>query len=153
MVRRSSNGKYTLKLSSLPITPAKISRATERDCVLSRVKHYILSGWPTKDEIPPELQPYYRRRDELSMEEGCLLWGTRVVIPNRYRDELMDSIHDIHTGVVRMKMLARQHCWWPNLDEQIENTARGCTICQSVQVKVSNRDNPWIWPSRPYQRD
>ena len=31
----------TLKLSSLPITPAKISRATERDCVLSRVKHYI----------------------------------------------------------------------------------------------------------------
>ena len=56
-----------------------VKRLTQRDPVLSRVYHYIVSGWPEYSD--PLLTPYRTRRDELSTEAGCILWGQRVIIP------------------------------------------------------------------------
>ena len=59
------------KIESLPVTSKKISTATERDPTLSKVKRYILRGWPK--EIPKQLKMYHSKQAELSIEEGCLL--------------------------------------------------------------------------------
>ena len=46
-----------------------------------------------KNNGDSELQPYSSRRLELSSYEGCLMWGTRVVIPPPGRVALLQELH------------------------------------------------------------
>ena len=60
-------------------------------------------------------KPYYERRNELTVHQGCILWGMREVIPNKLQDRVLEELHDGHLGVVKMKALARSYFWWPNI--------------------------------------
>ena len=53
---------------------------TEKDLVLARVRRFIMHGWPDQ-ESGEDITPYLRMKDELSVLDGCVLWGSRVVIP------------------------------------------------------------------------
>ena len=66
-------------LEGTPVRASQVWQWTDVDPVLSRVHHNILSGWIDTDE--PELQPYQSRGAELSVQDGCLLRGSRVVVP------------------------------------------------------------------------
>ena len=46
---------------------------------------YVVEGWPRiKDESSNDnLWPYFSRRFKLSVEKGCLSWGSRVIVPAR----------------------------------------------------------------------
>ena len=61
-------------MEAIPLHSGQIPEWTRRDPVLSKVHRYALGTWsitcPSK-----ELQPYFNRRTEISMEDGCLLWG------------------------------------------------------------------------------
>ena len=142
-----------VQVERAPITVPKICEATRGDPALSRTMYYILHGWPTQDEIPEELKVYYIKQDEFTVEDGCLLRGTRVVIPAKYQPAVLSKLHLNHPGMVRMKSLARLHVWWPSMDDDVEQTVRDCLDCQANQSKSPSKiTNPWIWPSRPWQR-
>nr|XP_054769557.1 uncharacterized protein K02A2.6-like [Lytechinus pictus] len=64
------------KLKSLPVTSEKIRQASEKDKTLSRVRIFVLNGWPRRDEISLEFDVWLRKKDEMIVESGCLLWGT-----------------------------------------------------------------------------
>ena len=68
------------QLEALPITAPSVQQTTCKDPILSKVTRYLKRGWPTK--VPEAIQPYSTRRNELTIEANCLLWGIRVVIPN-----------------------------------------------------------------------
>nr|XP_039266275.1 uncharacterized protein K02A2.6-like [Styela clava] len=141
------------QVHTLPITPAKLRHATENDPKLSRVLLYTINGWPAKEEITNELLPFHRRKDEITVEERILLWGIRVIIPEKYIAEVLDELHENHPGMVRMKSLARLHVWFPNIDERIEQKVRDCSNCQEVRSPANKTPgNPWIWPTKPWQR-
>ena len=74
-----------------PITAQMIQSATRADAVLSKVLLYSQKGWPSK--VDENLKPYFRRRLELSIEGGCLLWGTRVIVPKRLRESVLQELH------------------------------------------------------------
>ena len=70
-----------LLLESLQVTPVtarQVKQWTARDPVLSRVLQFTLQGWSSS--VDDYLFPYFRRKDELSVQDGCL-WGLRVIIP------------------------------------------------------------------------
>ena len=136
------------QISKLPITAKD---QTEGDPVLSKVLQYTQNGWP--HVVPTELKPFYQRQNELTIEAGCLLWGTKVVIPERFQAQLLSELHVSHPGIVRMKGLARAHVWWPGMSGDIEKTVRSCGACQSIR----NRPPPvvlhsWPWPTGPWER-
>ena len=136
---------------SLPITAQNIARCTRTDPTLAKVLHYVQTGWPT--ECEPELADFSRKRLEISVEECCLLWGSRVVIPEKLRSALLEELHENHQGIVKMKALARLHFWWPGLDREIEGLVRKCTLCQSSQeLPPKLAHNSWAWPDRPWTR-
>ena len=94
-------------MESLPVTVRQLQAATGSDTVLSMVFHYVRSGWFR--EIPAYLQPYSNRRNELTVEEGCILWGYRVIIPKCVRGKLLQELHRDHPGATRMKSVARSY--------------------------------------------
>ncbi len=84
-------------------------------------------GRPTSED----LLPYARSRSELSVQHGCLLWDSRVVIPPSVRDKAMERLHETNPGVSKMKSLARQYVWWPGMDADLERRVKNCASCQS----------------------
>ena len=132
------------------ITHKEIGHATRVDPVLSRVLELVRSGWPQHIE-DLRLQPFFNRRYELSIEQDCLLWGLRVVIPTRFQKDMLEELHVGHPGIVRMKELARSYLWWPNVDLEIEQTVRNCSRCQQVRKPPTVAPlAPWIWPTNPW---
>jgi hypothetical protein len=135
-----------------PVTARKVRQWTSRDPILSRIYHYVRHGWPSKVEDDGMI-PYFNRRNELNSLHGCLLWGSRVVIPRQGRNDLLQCLHEVHAGVARMKSLARQYFWWPNMDADIERLSRNCEICQSYHpAEQSTPIHPWEQPRSPWER-
>ena len=62
------------KIDSTPITVSQIHTWTRRGPLFSKVYCFVQFGWPKG--IPAELQPYFVKRDELSITDQCLLWGS-----------------------------------------------------------------------------
>ena len=140
------------QLDDGPFTAQQVKYFTARDPCLSQVLTFVQSGWPNHVS-EDELKPYWRRRSELSVQFGCILWGYRVIVPPQGRTTVLQELHGGHPGITRMKSLARGIVWWPKLDEEIETMVRSCSVCQT------QRDNPpaaplipWKWPSRPWYR-
>ena len=56
-----------------------------------------MTGWPEKcDE--EELKPYHIRSQELSREQSCVLWGSRVIITQVFREKMLKELHWEHPG-------------------------------------------------------
>ena len=93
-------------LDELPVAARDTVAATGENRVLARVYDFTLHGWsqPLDD---PSLQPYFSRKEEPSVDQGCVLWGVRVVIPGKYHDRLLNDLHQEHHGICRMKSLSR----------------------------------------------
>ena len=138
-------------LNKTTVTSAHIARWTECDPILSKVKRYVIFGWPDKPE--DGLFPYSSRRAELSVQQQCLLWGSRVVIPPQGRKRLVDELHHCHPGMVRMKVLARSYMWWPSLDKDLERRVRCCEQCQQHSKKPAlAQPHPFERPDQPWYR-
>ena len=109
----------------LPVTAAQVANESSKDKHLASVLTSVQHGrWPSK--ISDKLLPYYQKADELSIVDGCLLWGRQVIIPNSLHQMLLTELHTNHVGMTRMKSLARSYIWWPKLDAHIEEMARKC---------------------------
>ena len=61
-----------------------IQLATQADDNLAVLKYIIQQGWPkTVKEVPQEIQKYWTFHEELMIEDGLILKGTRIVIPDK----------------------------------------------------------------------
>ena len=76
------------ELDSSPKNAAQISHCTDRDPKLAHVREFLVRGWPV-GKIDMTMVPYYCRRDELSVQGGCVLWNARVVISPQCRKEVL----------------------------------------------------------------
>ena len=87
------------------------------------------------------------------MEGNCLLWGTRVVVPRKLQNRVLQELHRDHTGMGRTKSIARSFIWWPGMDTAIEELVGASEICQSVKNAPPVAPlHPWVWPEKPWQR-
>ena len=63
-----------------------------------------MTGWPDK-QTALEITPFFNKRHEITVEDGCLLWGIRVIIPAQFRTRVLCELLTGHPGIVRMKSL------------------------------------------------
>lgn len=139
------------QIDCLPVTAKNVRFYTSRDRELSQVLQFVMRGWP--QDVDASLLPYYRRRNEMSVEEGCMFWGMRAVIPYKLQQRVLQELHNGHPGIARMKALARSYMWWPGLDTAIEDVAKSCVPCQSVKHAPPLAPlQPWTWPAKPFER-
>ena len=113
----------------MPVSSADVAVVTADDDILSKIVSYVRDGWPAV--VNDDVKPYFRCRNDLSVECGCLLRGNRVVIPVVFCRLLLKELHACHFGSSRMKAVARSFFWWPNLDADIVSMCESCELCQS----------------------
>ena len=57
----------------------------------------VLKGW--QDSSDESMKPYQQRKNDLSVHDGCLLWGSHVVVPPAGRTKMKEELHEGHPGV------------------------------------------------------
>ena len=139
-------------LSETAVNASQIRTWTDRDPTLSLVRKYLQSGWPQRN-LAETFKPYKSRFQELSLLDGCVLWGARVIVPPPGRKLVLEELHETHPGVSKMKALARSYVWWPKMDGDIEDMVKNCTSCQVTRPSPPTAQlHPWEWPDQPWSR-
>lgn len=128
-----------------------VQRETNKDHVLSKVKYFIMQGWPST--VNEELEFYKRKKELLTVEQDVILWGHRIVIPEKLRGDILDELHQNHQGTNKMKSLARNYVWWPKIDRDIEEISFKCLTCIEVSAMPPKvKLHTWEWPQSQWQR-
>ena len=84
-----------------------------------------------------ETQVYRKIKDELSVCNGIVLTGNRIIIPTSLRSKAIDLAHVGHQGIVKTKRLLREKVWFPGIDKMAEEKMHNCLPCQaSTQGKL-----------------
>ena len=108
----------------------EIRQATLTEDELALLKHTIMTSWPANiREIPQVLHPYWTFHEELTIEDGLVLKGTRIIIPTKKCKAILRQIHNSHLGLTKCKLHAKQAVYWPGLNEQLEQLILNCQLC------------------------
>ncbi|XP_037501887.1 uncharacterized protein K02A2.6-like [Rhipicephalus sanguineus] len=119
--------------------------------MLSQVAEAVLTGSPLPEG--GDWGPYTTRTNELSLHEGCLLWGARIIVPKSLQSQVLKLLHAGHPGIEKSKMIARSHVWWPGIDNDMTNQVRSCPVCQAHQKSARRIPiMPWPFPDKPWSR-
>ena len=141
------------QLNRHPVSAMKIAKETSRNPTLAKALSLTLDGWPLHSCADPQLKPYFTRKNELSVEQDCLMWGMRTIIPPALVPPIPRGFLSAHPGMARMKAMARSHVWWPGIDSDIEDTVRECQQCHRIRkAPPASPLLPWSWPTTPWRR-
>ena len=118
----------------------------QEDVELSLLKHTIMQGWPsTIKEVPNVLQLYWTFREELTVENGLIWKGTRIVIPTKKWEAFLKLIHEGHLGLNKCKVHAKDTVYWTGFNVQLERLILSCELClkysQTTQYVTRPGDN------------
>ena len=104
----------TLELNASPSKLELIKQESERDPQMLMLKELIIQGW-SKDitQCPLLLHSYWNYRDELSIVDGIVVKGNHIVVPLKFRPELLAMLHDLHLGIDRCIQRAKGSVYWP----------------------------------------
>ena len=79
--------------------------------------------------MPNVLQPYWTFREEPTVEDGMVLKGTRILIPNKKCKVVLKLIHEGHLGLNKCKLCTKDTIYWPGLNDQLEKLILNCKLC------------------------
>ena len=75
---------------------------SKTDSTLSLVMQYVLDGWPgNANECAEPAQHYFTYREELTIVDGLLVKGSRIVIPTDMRHDCLEMLHMPHLGLYK----------------------------------------------------
>ena len=137
-----------MEVDTLPVTDKQSARDSMLGLVLQAVQHV---GWP--QVVSKELMPFHIRCTELTINEGCLLWRCRVVIPQKLRNSLLSELHSNHIGVNKTKSLAKSYVWWLNTDTDIEAITKTCeTFLLNANSPAPAPLHLWMVLKQPWEQ-
>ena len=142
-------------LQYLPVkdeTLCQIQNLTQEDAILKTLACVIKQGWPeSKLHDLLEVQDYFPFKEELTLQNGVIFKGDRVVIPFQMRAELKRKLHSSHLGVQACQRRARDAFYWPDMYKEIEEYVSKCQLCNIYHQ--GQQGEPMIShpvPSRPW---
>ena len=141
---------HSMQIENFCVDAATVRQESVKDPQLSKVISSLQNDDWSSNEID---RAFLRRKDELYLEQGIVMWGLRVVVPETMKKIILKELHDQHPGIVRMKALARIHVWYPGIDQDIQNMVQSCCDCKKVEnnpPKIKN--HPWKPALNPMDR-
>ena len=126
----NDNAEEFIRFVAETSTPAAMSlqeveEESWLDPEISQLRECITTGeW---DNAPPQ---YKAVRNELSILCKLFLRGTRLLIPAKLRDRVVDLAHEGHQELTKTKQRLHSKVWWAGIDSQLEAKCKTCHGCQ-----------------------
>lgn len=125
----------------------EIEDASSQDTEIQAVKSAMDNNqWTEKSSA---FKPF---ENELCFAGGILLRGTRIVIPEKLREQTLQLAHEGHPGMTVMKRRLRAKVWWPKMDAQVEEFVKQCRGC--ILVSAQSAPEPLkrtVLPTTPWK--
>ena len=102
-----------------------------KDIHLSKVFKLVIGNWPKESSLEYELQMYWKVKDELSVEDGILVRGNRLIPPTSLRSNIMMLAHQGHPGKTITKRKVKENFWWPRVDREVDDFVGNGTACNN----------------------
>ena len=97
--------------------------------------------------------PYFSYRDELTVQDGIILRGDRIVIQQSLRQDLKTKVHAGHQGVNSCLRRARDLIFWPGMSADIRAYVESCDTCATYCAKQPEQPLQMHQvPERPWQK-
>ena len=135
-VAEDSEREFVVAALEEDMNMQEIRTKAENDVEYKEVSRLIQKGWPhSKQELlatcSPDAAPYFRFRDELTIECGVILYGRRALVPNEMRRAALQTLHAAHQGLTKTTDRAKETVWWPGINQDIEKTVKACQTCRA----------------------
>ncbi len=132
-------------------TLAKIREQQYADETSYQLKQFCRKGWPPKHKLKGDIKKFWAVSSELSVEEGLLLRGSRLVIPTSMQAEILRKLHLGHLGIIKGRERARSAVWWQGITSQLQDKIEHCSIFSKQRPIPVEPLFPTVFPSRPWQ--
>ena len=132
------------------VTLEQMRAATAKDPQLQVLTTAVQRGYMHITE-KVMLKPYRDIFSELSVAQGLILRGSKLVVPQELRAQVINLAHEGHQGIVRTKQFLRATTWFPGMDKLVEEEIAHCLPCQ-VTVKSPQQEplKPTKLPVEPW---
>ena len=131
--RASPEIKLNMRVDYVAFSRSWIEMIKEQlaeDPILATVYQLTQQGWPhERRHVPRTARRYFDFRDELSTDNGLLLKGPCIVIPNSLKEEYLHRLHEGHLSVSKTRENAKEHLYWPGMDADISDYHKRCQEC------------------------
>ncbi len=89
---------------------------------------------------------------EISVMGNLMAIGNRIIVPKAARKDILETLHSVHTGQIRMKKRAQELYFWPGMTNEIVQHVAMCDPCQVfAPSKAKNMDNLETKAKNPMQ--
>ncbi len=105
-----------------------------------------------KEKTSHLIREFWPYRDEISVQNGILYRGQKVIIPRSLRAEMLNRIHSSHIGGDACYRQARDTLYWPGMQAEIKDFVSNCSTCNEFahnQQKETMLSHDI--PNRPWQ--
>ena len=124
-------------MSIMPVSPNKTQRLmeeTQRDQECKELIDLIMNGWPnSSQELSQWIKRYFAFRDELVIQDGLIMKGQRILIPNSLKMEYLGELHKGHPGAETTKRRARETVYWFEITKDIDTFTAKCEKCNELK--------------------
>ena len=121
-------------------------KAQSEDSECKQITTYCHTGRPDRKSLDPPLRHYWQFRGEITMGDGLLLRGQRIIVLQSLRVETLSKLHEGHQGIVRCRLRGKMSVWWPGLSQQLTQLVERCPDCAK---KHRPNKEPLIMSSLP----
>ena len=122
------------------LSTEEVRLTSRQDPTLRRLaKAIVTQDWDSQDV---DLSAYKHIKDELSVADGFILRGYRIIVPKKLQQRAINLAHKSHQGIVKTKKLLRETLWFPGIDKMVENTVKECLACQAATPKQTQSLEP-----------
>ena len=151
----SENHVDVREVDYVPIKESRLielREATKNDDDMNVLRKVILEGWPEdKMSLEETVRPYFQFRHEMTVQDGLIFRGNRVVVPKSQRNILKERLHSSHLGAEGCCRRARECLYWPGMNSEIKDLVAKCSVCRmyekanSAEPLMSHElpDRPW----------
>ena len=133
----------------------ELLQAARTDDDYKALVNAVRQGFPTdRRDVHPAILPYLTFHQHLSVDDGLVLKGQRIVIPQSLRSRVLTDLHASHQGLNRTLRRARHVVYWPHITNDIDNVVRSCEQCRlhtSSQAKKPLRATEDRRPTLPFE--
>ena len=138
----------SMELGVKSVTWDLVKMELERDKEFKDLSDWILGGCEgPPGELLDHIKQYWRVKNSLRVVERVLMMGERTVVPWGLRDQVLETLHSAHQGVLSMGLRAEDAVYWPGLWADIKRVRARCSTC--AQIAPSQAKLPPVEPLVP----